>query len=108
LGLRGGDAANLAAGRIDAANSDLNLVVTSGAGQINATKYMAAIDVAADKAVCTTALNARRDSYITFDNLQVGSTVCLDTHDDRVAVFQVISLPGPGNPQLVIDYTVWR
>ncbi len=110
LAMRGGDFANLETGAVGTAtlDSDLNVVGGAGGGQINATNYMAPIDGTADKAACVAALSVRHDVYIPFDQLQVGSSVCLDTHDERVAAFQVVKLPAPGTPQLAIDYTVWR
>ena len=61
-----------------------------------------------DKKACAAALATHNDSYEYLSQFQVSSGLCVQTQEDDVAFLRIVSLPGPGSPVFVYDYTVWR
>ncbi len=122
------DAASTAAGvlahgrismsRDDSADLEQGVIVNSPTGDVTfgpeSTPNLSAANEAflapaqppATKRSCTAALSARHDAFEVLPQLDTTS-ICVSTTEGHVAVVHVVRLPGVGNAQLVLDYTVW-
>jgi hypothetical protein len=57
---------------------------------------------------CVAALRARRDTFEMLSQLTVGTWLCMQTKDGRVALLHLVALPTVGAQQLTLSRTVWR
>jgi hypothetical protein len=105
-----GDWADLEGGRTGNGVPSADLALLGGVYELTSLggPLAPAGDGTIDKSACAAALNAHNDTYEILSQFHVGSQLCVDTHDNHVAVLRVVSLPGVGNSQFVYAYTVWQ
>jgi hypothetical protein len=110
LSLRRGDEADLESGVIEVSSStDLSFGPEStpwlhgGGGD----SFFAPVPAAPTKAGCVSALTQRHDQFEELPDLGTG-WVCVSTSEGDVAAVEIVALPGVGNPELRLAYTVWR
>ena len=71
------------------------------------TAFLAPTQGPASKGACTTALGARHDAFESLPRLDT-KLICVSTNEGHVAVVRIVSLPGVGSAQLVLESTVWQ
>jgi hypothetical protein len=109
LAMKSGDYANLAQGRVGNSVLDPDLYLHGGPlWQLDAWGSLAPTSGQLDRAACVSALKTRSDGYEELSKFRAGSVFCLETGDDHVGMLRIVTLPGVGTGELVLDYTVWQ
>jgi hypothetical protein len=111
LSLRRGDEADLETGVIEnSLSTDLSFgpestpwLHTAGGGD----SFFAPVPGEPTKARCVSALTHRRDPFEELPDLGT-RWVCVSTNEGHVAAVEILALPGVGNSELRLAYTVWR
>ena len=69
---------------------------------------MTRTDGPADKRGSAAALNSRREQALEVADLEVGSTLCLQTREGHLTAPRGTGLPSAGSPEFTFDYSLWR